>query len=538
MALYNILLVDDEEDALHAMEKKINWEALGFHLAGTAANGQEALEMAEQKHLDVVMTDIKMPFMDGLTLCKKLKENYRNMKVVIYSGFDEFEYARTAIHLEAEEYLLKPISAKDMERVFGKIKESLDEEFNERRNLDKLNAYYRQSLPAMQEQLFMGILEGKIAEEKAQELLENYEMNLESPYYVAALLHVDERTKGPGNNLNLATLSLRDIVQDYLSMTSRFYSAYYLRDVVVVFMLDTRGEFEKVLYHLEQICKVGNRMLEQQVTAAVGQICSKLMNVSNSYQEAQNAMEYRAIVESRVIFINDVEPNPEDSITMPENNIQELLRAVKLGNRKETEDAINAFVDNFRGKSITPLQYQMACMEIMMEFLKLGRSYQLGMDEIFGQDMDIWNDIQKIPSLEELKKWLAEVSTNLRRTIRKERTDSTTRLTEQAKAYIEEHYRESDLSAETLCRHLNVSAAYFSTIFKKEVKMSFVGYLTALRLEHAVELLQTTQDKTYVISEQIGYTDPNYFSYVFKKQYGVSPTKYRANLAAKEQAKN
>lgn len=123
MALYNILLVDDEEDALHAMEKKIDWEALGFHLAGTAANGQEALEMAEQKHLDVVLTDIKMPFMDGLTLCEKLKENYRNMKVVIYSGFDEFEYARAAVHLEVEEYLLKPISSKDMERVLGKLKQ-------------------------------------------------------------------------------------------------------------------------------------------------------------------------------------------------------------------------------------------------------------------------------------------------------------------------------------------------------------------------------------------------------------------------------
>ena len=131
MELYNVLLVDDEADVLQAMKKKIDWEALGFCLAGTAENGQEALEMAEQLHIDVVMTDIKMPYMDGLTLCKNLKQSYRNMKVIIYSGFDDFEFAREAVHLEAEEYLLKPISAGDMEAAFSKVRKKLDQEYDE-----------------------------------------------------------------------------------------------------------------------------------------------------------------------------------------------------------------------------------------------------------------------------------------------------------------------------------------------------------------------------------------------------------------------
>ena len=138
MELYKILLVDDEMDVLRAMKKKIDWEAMGFCLAGTAENGQEALEMAEQLHIDVVMTDIKMPYMDGLTLCRKLKENYRNIKVVIYSGFDDFEFAREAVHLEAEEYLLKPISVKDMEEVLTRIRQKLDDEINEHRNINRL----------------------------------------------------------------------------------------------------------------------------------------------------------------------------------------------------------------------------------------------------------------------------------------------------------------------------------------------------------------------------------------------------------------
>ena len=167
MDLYKLALVDDEEDVRVSIAKKVDWNALGFELVGSVSNGEEALELAEQTHLDAVMTDIKMPFMDGLTLCAKLKENYKNTKVVLYSGFDDFELAREAIHLEAEEYLLKPISAKDLENVFGKVKENLDREFDERRNMETLYNFYQKSLPMMREHFLTGMLEGRLSEEQA-----------------------------------------------------------------------------------------------------------------------------------------------------------------------------------------------------------------------------------------------------------------------------------------------------------------------------------------------------------------------------------
>ncbi|MDC7290051.1 response regulator [Blautia schinkii] len=538
MDLYNILLVDDEADVLQAMKRKIDWEAMGFCLAGTAENGQEALEMAEQLHIDVVMTDIKMPYMDGLTLCRKLKESYRNMKVVIYSGFDDFEFAREAVHLEAEEYLLKPISAKDMENVFRKIKDKLDQEFSEHRNLSKLSEYYQKSLPAMQEQLVMGILEGKITGDRAKNMLETYEMHLESPYYVAAMLYADINSKDShGKTQQLLTLSLKEMAQDYLKERIGFYTTVYLDEVLLVFMLEKKDEMDKVLYHLDQICKMGTRVLKVPVTASVGQLCDQMDHLTSSYQEAQNAMEYRTIMGgSQVLYIHDIEPSPQDSVSLMEYDFQNLMRAVKLGDRDETNAAITQFMESIRSLSLTPNQYQLLCMELLTEFMKIGRSYKLRTKQIFGDNDIPWQELYRYISVDELEHWLQEICTNLRHTLRHERTDSTMKLTEQAKAYIEEHYKENELSAETLCRHLNVSAAYFSTIFKKEVGLSFVAYLTKIRLEHAVELLRTTEDKTYVIAEAVGYTEPNYFSYVFKKQYGISPSKYRANL--QEQGKS
>ena len=536
MELYNVLLVDDEADVLQAMKKKIDWEALGFCLAGTAENGQEALEMAEQLHIDVVMTDIKMPYMDGLTLCKNLKQSYRNMKVIIYSGFDDFEFAREAVHLEAEEYLLKPISAGDMEAAFSKVRKKLDQEYNEYRNLNRLSEYYRKSLPAMREQLVMGILEGRIAGERARAMMETYEICLDSPFYVVAALYMDvnPREEQP-QPAQLFTLSLKDMVQDYLKNRTRFFSTAFLDQVIVIFMLDEREEIDQVLYHLDQICKMGFHVLKSSVTAAVGQICANTDALHTSYEEAVNAMEYRSILGSgQVLYINDIEPCSEENILVTEHEFQNLVHAVKLGNRDETNAAIAQIMDSIRKEPISPGQYQLLFMELLSELMKIGRAYKLHPNQIFGEHAGSWQELYRMVTVDELEGWLQEVCTNLRHVLRHERRDSAARLTEQAKAYIEEHYKESDLSADSLCRCLNVSAAYFSTIFKREVGMSFVAYLTKIRLEHALELLRTTEDKTYIIASRVGYMEPNYFSYVFKKQYGISPSKYRAEMSVKE----
>lgn len=151
MERYSVLLVDDEEDVVQVIMKKLDWEHMGYRIVGYARNGVEALEMAEELQPDVVMTDIKMPYMDGLTLCRKLKKLYRTIKMIIFSGFDEFEYAQEAIKAEVEEYILKPVNSNELRDVFERIKRHLDEERDEKRNIDKLRKYYMDSLPVLQE---------------------------------------------------------------------------------------------------------------------------------------------------------------------------------------------------------------------------------------------------------------------------------------------------------------------------------------------------------------------------------------------------
>ena len=168
--MYTLLLVDDEEEVIEVIARKVKWEELGFSVIGHANNGYKALEMLEEVQPDVVMTDIKMPYMDGLKLCGHIKERYPATKILLFTGFDDFEYAKEAVHLEIEEYILKPLNLAEITKVFENLRQKLDQERNEKRNADLLRKYYDESLPLLQANFYSTLIEGRIPDRKSTRL--------------------------------------------------------------------------------------------------------------------------------------------------------------------------------------------------------------------------------------------------------------------------------------------------------------------------------------------------------------------------------
>ena len=162
MDLYKVLLVDDEEDIRVGISRKMDWSGLGFELVGEAENGRDALELAESVQPDVVLTDIKMPFMDGLELCSILTKRLPGSKFVVFSGFDDFEYAKQAVRMNVSEYILKPINAAELSAVLQKLKEQLDTERTERQNQETLRERYEESLPVLRSLFLSRLLEGRV----------------------------------------------------------------------------------------------------------------------------------------------------------------------------------------------------------------------------------------------------------------------------------------------------------------------------------------------------------------------------------------
>lgn len=194
---YRILLVDDEEELRAGIRRRIDWEALGFVLAGEAANGQDALELAEQLRPDVVLTDIKMPFMDGLTLCRQLKTQLPAVRLVIFSGFDEFDYARQAIGMNVFEYLLKPITSTELSDVLVRLKKAMDEERAHQKDMEKLRRSYEENLPVLRGLFYTRLLSGQLKPGQIMERAARYEIELSGKSWAAARVHVSDLGDDP-----------------------------------------------------------------------------------------------------------------------------------------------------------------------------------------------------------------------------------------------------------------------------------------------------------------------------------------------------
>ena len=530
MSLYSVLLVDDEEEVFQVIMKKLDWEGMGFRIAGYARNGVEALEMAEELSVDVVMTDIKMPYMDGLTLCRKLKEQYQKIKVIIFSGFDEFEYAREAIKIEAEEYILKPINSNELREVFERIKTNLDKEMDEKRNIDKLRAYYMESLPVLQENFYTSLIEGRIPEEQIEKYVKNYQIDLTGPYYVATVLHIS--TTNPENvpiDPFLLTVSVKKLAEEQLTEKWGCKAVTYLGDILLITQLPDVDDITHFTDDMDRFCKMAKRVCKACVTAGIGHICNQLGQLSLSYQGAKNATSYRVLYgNTRAINIAEMDPHENVDEHWEEAYIQKILKKVKMGEREPLEEAIEEFTVQMAKTKMSLQNYRILVMELIAEIFRFGSNHEINMEEVFGENSDVYNQALQLESTEDLGAWLTENCIRMQRQITNERQDTTKSFVTRAIEYVKENYAKQDLSIETICSYLNVSAAYFSTVFKKETGKTFINYLTDYRMEQAVELLLTRDEKTYVIAEKVGYSDPNYFSYVFKKQFGMSPSKYKA----------
>ena len=530
MSLYRIMLVDDEEEVRKAMIRKMDWEGLGFTVVGDAENGQDALEKLEQLEPDVVMTDIRMPYMDGLALTSYIREKYPSVKVLIFSGYDDFEYAQQAIKLNVTEYILKPVNGQELGEILSRIRVSLDQEIEQRRDIDTLRESY---LPILRE-LFLNNLVGRTTDVDAVvPKLREYGIDiLDARKWLAAVIHVEQMEQTEGQVLSqhqeLIPISVKRLVEDHLKPYCRFAIFNSADGITVIAAVDEDNSQTGLINVLNDTCKESRRMLEVAITVGVGHSCSTLQEISRSYQAAVDALGYRAIVGGgKIIYINDVEPVSRGKLQLDAKGEAELTAAVKFGPRELIGSVIQNLVSRMDDVRVHARQYQVYMLSIVNCLTRLMQQYDLNMDEMFADQGPYADILAGIHRREDFAAWVVPIACRVNEAMNRERDNTTRKVILEAQRYIQENYSNPELSVEMLCRHLHMSPAYFSTVFKKETGQTYINYLTEVRLEKAVELLNTTDDKTYIVAQKVGYQEQNYFSYVFKKRYGVSPTKYR-----------
>jgi len=530
--VYRVLLVDDEEDVREGLVVEVDWEALDLRIVGLAENGREALEMAERVEPDIVVTDISMPFMDGLELAKRLRERNQLVKVVILTGYDEFDYARQAVSLSVDEYLLKPFSAGHLTELLTRLRAQMAAEVAEREDVQQLRDHYYTSLPLLQADLMATLLHRQKSPEYIHGKAEQCGLELHGERYGVSVLtlHMDG---DPSEDAELKQFAALNIAAEVWTEHGAGHAFMHQETIVLLYVDRWGGEDgeKRQQQALENVMRSINHYLRIPATVGSGSIVNTLAGVKHAYEDALLALDYRLVPGTDpLIYIADVERQTAGKLRFDELKQQTLTRCLKAGTQAELEDALEIIFREItveHGRS----DIQLYLIEVLTNVWKAAQASGEAMEDIFGAGFQLYADLFRLPGLSEAQGKVREVCLLVQHRIASGRQHVYKDIVEQALSFTKEHYADPDLSIQKVCGHLHISSGYFCGIFKKEVQLTFLQYLMQIRMEAAKELLRSTEMKSFEIAGQVGFAEPNYFSFCFKKHIGVSPKEYRKQTA-------
>lgn len=296
----------------------------------------------------------------------------------------------------------------------------------------------------------------------------------------------------------------------------------------MIVQLESEKEVSELTDSCDRFCKYVHHMIGAVVTVGVGQICDNISDLVKSYQSAREAVSYRVLYGSnQAINLKEIVPTRKVATEAADGTeLAYLFKMICLGKKPDVKSAVERYME----RKIIPLKslerYHVAVMELISELYHFMVNNELDIQKLSGGTGQLYTLLSNMEA-RILEKWLLNICLVLHEDMANARDHSKKSLIDQAKEYVHNNYSNEALSLDDICSELGVSNSYFSSIFKKETGQSFVAYLTGYRMEKAARMLVETSEKSYMIAKSVGYTDPNYFSYVFKRQYGVSPSKYR-----------
>lgn len=522
--MYTVVVADDEEELRRALVRRVDWESVGFKVVGEAENGIEALELVEKLEPDLLLTDVQMPYVNGLELAKQVREIRPNIHIAFLSGYDEFSYAQQAIQYNIISYLLKPISAAEMTVEMGNIKKKMDEKFREFMSHSQDNMEVTTFLMP----LLLDDFQEEASPERDARLREmaiacgiQKEISSELGYTVMIVKIMDENSKNCTTPQNVNAIDM--ILRKYMK-----HASFYANGRIVSLLMSTQRGFDKYLHILvEDIIQSVKQIMGLSCFVGLSRPVTNLAHCHDAYVEAYNALRYSQNKESQVHFISDVERIDEYDQIKVQNLINEIEDIIRGGSKQELDSWLaNLFADIGKYKRNT------ASINFLMIQL-VSAAYQIVQAV---SDEETVKELQKYSPLhekilydnsDEAKKKYMEFFNIARDMVAEQRRKSSEIICHKALEIIENRYMDQDLSLVSISNEIAVSPNYLSSLIKKFTGSTFVDILTKKRIEKAKELLCYTGLKIKDVAEKCGYSDQHYFSYCFKKVTGISPNMCR-----------
>lgn len=535
--MLKVFLVEDEVVMRNGIKNNIPWEQEGFEFVGEASDGELAYPLIKREKPDILITDIRMPFMDGLELSRLVKKELPQIKIIILSGYNEFDYAKTAISIGVTDYLLKPISSAKLLEAVKKVGDMIEKEQDNVRLMERYEKEMEENILQEKHKLWGALASNRLSTIELLEKGQRLGMDFTASAYLVFLFKLMQEGDATGcsDELNRASEKVNSLSSTWEKVLSFDRSpegwAFLIKGESETEVLETFAETEKELLNLvEAYPKV-------EYFGGLGSIVQRIGDIQNSYKEAARAFSSRFFLDANQIADSaEMVPvqNEEDgkidvSKMLSKKREHELVeKFFKNGTVEEVDSFLDELFQNIGEQNCKSLLYrQYVVMDLFFCATDFLENLEIGTEELPEECRDINQIVEKAGNAQSLRHQIGILFSETMMLRDGHSKKKYSKLLEDAKAFIDENYKHDDMSLNMVAAQVNISPSYFSTIFSNEMGQTFVEYLTYVRLEKARELLMCSNMRTAEIGYEVGYKDSHYFSYIFKKVVGCSPKEYR-----------
>ena len=542
--MLKIFLAEDEVVVRETIKRMIPWEELGFELVGEAADGEMALPLLIRQQPDLLITDIKMPFMDGLTLARLAKKEIPGLKVVILSGYDDFNYAKQAIGIGVEDYLLKPITKNALIERLSEIRSRYEHEKTQKEYYEKfqreMQAYEKNSSRDFFEALVGGSMDLMEVYKRAEKL--GLDIVAEAYNVLIFTMNCDEDFSGQRDEYSSWEAESLELLENFFAGHS---SAMLFRSNIFSYGVLLKGQRETIEENTRECVDEIRKILSRQDGRrewflAVGQSVERLSQIQKSYHTASRAFSQRYLYDENILYYDEMETmehpggqaETEDNAYLQKVDVNALNPAIlqkflSNGLQEETENFVKDYFYAIGQEPMESLVFRNYVI-LNVRFSVISFIKGLGCDTNEMESADTEEVLAESGKNMESAIAYAKKMISQAIEIRDQNSGNKNRsILKTAVDFIDSHYMDEEISLNTVANVANVSSNHFSALFSQNMGQTFIEYLTSLRMNKAKELLRCTGMRSSEIAGEIGYKDAHYFSYLFKKTQGMTPSDYR-----------
>lgn len=533
--MYKVFLVEDEIVIREGIKNNIHWEEEGFQIVGDESDGELAYPMILKEQPDILITDIKMPFMDGLELSKLLKKDMPQLKIIIISGYSDFGYAQKAIDIGVTEYLLKPVTSAKLMTTVKNAAAAIEKERREKQILEQYQLLVYQKQGEKRKDFFNALVSGKLS--LSQIVEQEEELGIHMVASVFCILLFQFKVKKDMYEYS------NEIVQCEARMMQelrRFQGIKVFERGMDGWAFILLGENDQQINALTQeLCEVLIHICGDKAHyfGGIGRSVQRVRDLQQSYLDAKKAFSLRYFESwDQFVSYNDVyniKTQIGDRIDVSELNLEKLDRKLledflKRGTIHDIDEFVDRYFAGFGASAMNSALFRqyiiMDGFSAIMKFLKTLKGPKEKIDNGLLSMNNVMDQLSNVEDCCEFYKSILKEAIELRN---KNSQKKYYGLIEQAKEYMHLKFEMSDLTLDKVASTVNVSPNYFSSLFNQETGMTFIEYLTDIRMEKAKEYLRCSGRKITEIGSLVGYQDSHYFSYIFKKTQNCTPSEYR-----------